>query len=85
MGAGRCQELEDEFKRLASSDWSCLPGVYPFLDLLDAHAVPAGLVTNAPPSEMDYALAALEVGGPCLGCARGGRAASAKQHKHSAG
>ena len=46
---------------LASEELKCLPGVYDVLDLLDARAVATALVTNAPPSEMEFALGALQV------------------------
>jgi phosphoglycolate phosphatase-like HAD superfamily hydrolase len=46
---------------LASVELKCLPGVYHLLDLLDARAVATALVTNAPPSEMEFALGALQV------------------------
>ena len=56
-----CSALEDAFQDLASSELTCLPGVYALLDELDSHNVKKALVTNAPPSEMHFALGALKL------------------------
>jgi len=62
---------------LASTELKCLPGVSHLLDLLDRHSVRAALVTNAPPSEMHFAVDVLNLSGrfaaqvPSAECAAG--------------
>ena len=56
-----CSALEDARSWNASSELTCLPGVYALLDELDSHNVKKALVTNAPPSEMHFALGALKL------------------------
>jgi beta-phosphoglucomutase-like phosphatase (HAD superfamily) len=58
-----CHELENAFNELAATDLECLPGVYQLMDLLEKKNVKKALVTNAPPSEMHFAVNVLKLTG----------------------
>jgi HAD superfamily hydrolase (TIGR01509 family) len=56
-----CSLLEEAFNDLANSELKCLPGVYDLVSLLAENKVKTALVTNAPPSEMHFALDILKL------------------------
>ena len=58
-----CHDLEETFNVLAKSELKPLPGVYQLMDLLKKNKVKRALVTNAPPSEMRYAIDLLDLSG----------------------
>ena len=58
-----CHDLEETFNVLAKSELKPLPGVYQLMDLLKKNKVKRALVTNAPPSEMRYAIDLLNLSG----------------------
>ena len=55
--------MENAFNELAGTDLECLPGVYELMDLLENKNVKKALVTNAPPSEMHFAVNVLKLKG----------------------
>lgn len=58
-----CCALEDAFNLLAQTELNCLPGVYQLLAFLEEKKIQSALVTNAPPSEMLFALDVLKLAG----------------------
>lgn len=56
-----CVELEREFEGLARKDLKCLPGVKELLQEVVCAGKKIALVTNAPPTEMAFSLACLDL------------------------
>lgn len=72
--------LEDEFSRLAKTDLKPLPGLLGLLDFLSEQGVRCGIVTNAPPTELEFGVDCLGLEGRFEALVPSSECSDAKPH-----